>query len=125
MLRPFNWVWLFSPPLQPLMLVIVSVDRLLSVALPMKYLSWTSTYAVRLVGAAYGGILLQGITGLYLSLAADQSATAKPFCIVSETFQYDFLSFMALSQVFYGWASVFVYVIVVVVFVKRSKAAMK
>ncbi len=125
MWRPYNWIMIFSHSLQPLMLLVVSVDRLLSVSLPMKYLGWTSTYAERLVGAVYGVTLAQGILGWYLTLAEEQSASASPFCVSSESIHHEFHTFLSFSQVAYGWASIFVYFVVVVVFVKRSKAAMK
>ena len=48
-----NLIWLFSGPLSGLILFTISVDRLISVMFPLRYIAWSNMYVGVIFGITY------------------------------------------------------------------------
>lgn len=57
-----NPMWAWSDTAQSLMMLVVSIDRLLAVAIPLRYHSFTSRYAKRTVAAVFSYCLVSAST---------------------------------------------------------------
>ena len=97
-LLPHMWLWSFSDSLAYLMLVIVSIDRLLLVALRRTYIvSFGKMYAWTVVIVAYAGTIIFGLTATTLAwFWGHESPALKAMCYGpqayrSNTFLYDHL----------------------------------
>ncbi|VDK69160.1 unnamed protein product [Litomosoides sigmodontis] len=53
MLLPHSWMWRWSDFATSFMLLTTTFDRLFSVALPLKYMKWPSTYSFIAIGTPY------------------------------------------------------------------------
>ena len=61
MTRPWNLSWIWSYPLTGAMPLAITIDRLVAVFLPLKYLGWTSRHAYQMCAVTYGACILLGL----------------------------------------------------------------
>uniref|UniRef100_A0A914VYX6 G-protein coupled receptors family 1 profile domain-containing protein n=1 Tax=Plectus sambesii TaxID=2011161 RepID=A0A914VYX6_9BILA len=66
-IKPWNLIWLVASPWQDATLLMVSIDRFIAVAFPMKYFSYSTRYAYLLNFLAYVGALLPVSVGVVIS----------------------------------------------------------
>uniref|UniRef100_A0A914V669 G-protein coupled receptors family 1 profile domain-containing protein n=1 Tax=Plectus sambesii TaxID=2011161 RepID=A0A914V669_9BILA len=65
--KPWNLIWLVSSPWQDTTLLMVSIDRFIAVAFPLRYFSFSTRYAYLLNLFAYLGALPPLIVGAVIS----------------------------------------------------------
>ncbi|VDN03874.1 unnamed protein product [Thelazia callipaeda] len=100
MLLPHSWLWRWSDFATSFMLLTLTIDRLFSVCLPLKYITWRSTYSCIVIGTPY-----------LLSLLLSMLAWHRPLTVHAEISMlcmnvYISPTFYALSKYLTAAASV-------------------
>ena len=75
-LKSWNLIWLFTGPWQDTALLMVSIDRFIAVAFPLRYFSYTTKYAYLLNFLAYVGALPPIIVGVVISYSYQKPEVA-------------------------------------------------
>ncbi len=55
--------WLILQPLQVALLLLVSLDRLASIVVPLRYYKWTNWHSYKMAGAAFALVIFQAAAG--------------------------------------------------------------
>uniref|UniRef100_A0A914V8J2 G-protein coupled receptors family 1 profile domain-containing protein n=1 Tax=Plectus sambesii TaxID=2011161 RepID=A0A914V8J2_9BILA len=127
-----NSIWAWSDTAQSLMMLVVSVDRLLAVAIPLRYHALTSTYAKRTVAAVFlyclasaSSAWIYPITELAKSNdSANYSIThAYPtgLCSTTATVGVIFNEYYTNIRVCAVIGSVVLYILVIILFAKHMR----
>ena len=116
-LQPWNILFDFSDPLGAYVLVLVSLDRLIAVSSPLRYFTYTTTYAWRMVGGLFLFVLSNVVVGAVLSYTMVDSHIPKypSYCYYSQQSDHPvYQQYIVLCRIVPPTISVILYAIVLI-----------
>ncbi len=114
-----NLIWMFSEPLSGMVLFTISVDRLLSITMPLRYISWSNMYVAASFGFTFiWPFITSFVMGLILGYdARDQTKNITQTNICYSTFgmiglNYYYIKYQRWVNIVFASASIITYVLV-------------
>uniref|UniRef100_A0A158R512 G_PROTEIN_RECEP_F1_2 domain-containing protein n=1 Tax=Syphacia muris TaxID=451379 RepID=A0A158R512_9BILA len=119
MLLPQSWMWRWSDTATAMMLLVLSLDRLISVLLPLKYLHYGKCYMRLMIGTPY-------IISLFFAIAAwnyplHKNGTLSMMCMTREFISSEFYQYSKYTSSLASVLSVIVYIPLLVVMRSQLK----
>ncbi len=122
---PHAALFMFSAAIQPVMFLVISVDRFLAVAFPLAYNGWGLKYGLRLSGGACTSVVGYWILGMALALTSEvcrvpkYSWTCNASYIVTPGYKTVYVSLTLYIAV----ASVLLYGVLLIVYWWKNKVS--
>lgn len=123
-LTPWNLCFVWTDALCHVMLLTVSIDRFIAVKFPLKYYTFSTKYAYRLVGGTYLFIFINLTVGISTTLKYDFPEKPK-LCYTAyalSDFYYTYHTWLAVAG---DILSVFLYVIVIYISYRTAHQQME
>lgn len=118
----WNILFLWSSPWMDMMLLVISVDRLVAVASPLTYFTFTSRYAYALVGAGYLGAVPLVLIGVVTSYGY-QKPEKFAYCSTGFAMDDQWYSMRTTLRLFITFSSVALYAPVLFLLYRVTKAS--